>query len=750
MRLVGHTRRSTTVQRRLAVAVSVLVAGMVAFVLWATLSGWPAESYRLTVAVAGLLVSMAGLSIPFLMRRAEILDAATARRHVRDRAIMIIRVRNRWIAGVLEQLLTHEVSICLGLTRRPEAIQRLDRMITRQPGQQSELLPTATPVSTLFNQLGGGLLILGAPGSGKTTALLELARDLLDKAENDERQPIPVVFNLSSWAVRRLPLAEWLVEELHTRYDVPQFIATQWLAANEILPLLDGLDEVTKSRRNDCIDAINSFQRDHGLLQLVVCSRTQDYITLTTKLRVEEAIELQPPTRQQISDYLNATGTSVTGVQIALKADPTLWEFLQSPLVLSILALACKDRSADALHVNDTSEQRLAWLFKTYVARMLESRPTARYTPAQMCRWLAWLARSMRDSSQSEFHLDRLQLDCLSRDVQKKLVIIGSTISTGVIGGLMYGLVSGLIYGVAYGLLQGLLVALAVGLFVGLKEKEPVNGLHWSWPRWRVGLGGGLVLGVFVGLVNGLFGNGLVDGLAAGLTAGVFFVVIFGVFAGLRKTEPVEELRWSWSRASVTLSYGLLFGLIIGLIIGLIYGLFAGLVTGLEDGLPDGLAIGLALGLATGLVPGLVSERTTPNEGIYRSARRALLIGLGVALIIGLTDGLFDGLVLGLDLTEALVDGGLDGLLIGINVGLVTGGIACVQHFVLRGLISYYDFAPLRYVGFLDDASRRLLLYRTGNGYIFIHRLLLEYFASLNADHSLLEPTVNGSVNRPG
>jgi eukaryotic-like serine/threonine-protein kinase len=402
--------------------------------------------------------------------------------------------------------------------------------------------------------------------------------------------------------------------------------------------------------------------------------------------------------------------------------------------VLSILALACKDRSADALHVNDTSEQRLAWLFKTYIARMLESRPTARYTPAQMCRWLAWLARSMRDRSQSEFHLDRLQLDCLSRDVQKILTIIGSAISAGVISGVIYGLVSGLIYGVAYGLSKGLIVALEVGLFVGLKEKEPVDGFHWSWPRLRVGLGGGLVLGVFAGLVDGLFDNGLVDGLATGLTFGVFF----GVFAGLRKTEPAEEIRWSWSRASVTLSYGLFFGLIIGLIIGLIYGLFAGLVPGLEDGLPDGLVVGLALGLAAGLVPGLVSERTAPNEGIYRSARRALLIGLGVALIIGLGEGLFDGFVLGLDLTEALVDGGVDGLLVGLNVGVVVGGLACVQHFILRGLISYYDFAPLCYVDFLDDASQRLLLRCTGSGYIFTHRLLLEYFASLNADHSLL------------
>ncbi len=128
----------------------------------------------------------------------------------------------------------------------------------------------------MFDGLGGGLLILGAPGSGKTTALLELARDLLEKAEADERQPIPVVFNLSSRAAGRLPLDEWLIEELHTRYDIPRAIATQWVEGSDILPLLDGLDEVPGQLAANCVEAINAFQGDHGPVRFIVCSRTRD------------------------------------------------------------------------------------------------------------------------------------------------------------------------------------------------------------------------------------------------------------------------------------------------------------------------------------------------------------------------------------------------------------------------------------------------------------------------------------------
>ena len=39
-------------------------------------------------------------------------------------------------------------------------------------------------------------LVMGPSGSGKTTLLLELARDLLSRAEQDLTHPIPVVFNL--------------------------------------------------------------------------------------------------------------------------------------------------------------------------------------------------------------------------------------------------------------------------------------------------------------------------------------------------------------------------------------------------------------------------------------------------------------------------------------------------------------------------------------------------------------------------
>ncbi len=62
----------------------------------------------------------------------------------------------------------------------------------------------------VYDKAHGELLILGEPGAGKTTLLLELARDLLDRAEQEQAHLIPVVFNLSSWTRKRQPLANFL------------------------------------------------------------------------------------------------------------------------------------------------------------------------------------------------------------------------------------------------------------------------------------------------------------------------------------------------------------------------------------------------------------------------------------------------------------------------------------------------------------------------------------------------------------
>jgi hypothetical protein len=131
-----------------------------------------------------------------------------------------------------------------------------------------------------------------------------------------------------------------------------------------------------------------------------------------------------------------------------------------------------------------------------------------------------------------------------------------------------------------------------------------------------------------------------------------------------------------------------------------------------------------------------VEIRTVPNQGIHRSARNALSVGLvfglGGWLVFGLVFGLGGGLVVGL--VFGLGSGLFVGLFVGLGGGLVValdaGGEACLKHFLVRFWLARDGSAPWNYVTFLDHAAERILLRKVGGGYAFIHRMLLEYFAA--------------------
>src|SRR5262245_286639 len=157
----------------------------------------------------------------------------------RNRRAMLLKVKTIWIDGLLEQSLAKELRIALDLTEQPDAVELPLNALVQELRQPPRELPVGIPIIKVFDKMSGVLLILGAPGAGKTTLLLELARDLIGRAEQDEGQPIPVVFNLSSWAEKRQPLKDWLVEELNTKYDVPRKLAQEWTDTDALLPLLD-------------------------------------------------------------------------------------------------------------------------------------------------------------------------------------------------------------------------------------------------------------------------------------------------------------------------------------------------------------------------------------------------------------------------------------------------------------------------------------------------------------------------------
>ena len=154
-----------------------------------------------------------------LKRSASVIDRWGSQA-LRNRSKMLDKVYSFWIQGVLENSLHHAILIDLGLEDRPNAVVQPWNLLIQPLIQPQPAQPLETHILDAYEKLKGTLLILGDPGAGKTTMLLELARSLIDQAKQDLDYPIPVVFNLSSWAAQPQSIEQWLVNELQTRKTV--------------------------------------------------------------------------------------------------------------------------------------------------------------------------------------------------------------------------------------------------------------------------------------------------------------------------------------------------------------------------------------------------------------------------------------------------------------------------------------------------------------------------------------------------
>jgi len=590
----------------------------------------------------------------------------TERQEHLNRRNMIDRVRRIWIEGVLERNLYLTARIALNLQVRPGAVTNPSWMLVQGEVDNSvRFLPPGTSITQIYYQASGELLILGEPGSGKTTLLLELTSDLLRRAEQDDSHPIPVVFNLLSWTLKRQNIGDWLVEELSAKYQVPRKLGQSWVDVGRILPLLDGLDEVEKASREACINALNRYKQEHSWLHLVVCSRTAEYLAESVRLQLQTAIDIQPLTQQQIEVYLLEAGEQMAAVRTALDVDRSLQEIATTPLMLNTIAVAGQESSIDFLAKSGSTEESRRQIFASYVQRMLRRRiGSYKYTPQRTTHWLSWLAMQMRSHSQTEFFLERMQPNWLPGDGLRQVYFVTTVLITLLLVWLSFGLFGWLNAGIIGAIISVLLGSFSLAILGMLDPTiHPVEIVTWSWKRltgnrrkWLIWLG----LWVLAGLGIGLF-----DGLILGLSFGLLGLLSFGLFGALQG-EPMDYRNF-----------------------------------------------------------------ITPNMGIRNSVRNGLSIGLLFGLMVGLLFGLSTGLFFGPHF--GLLFGLSIGLLFAVLSGLLFGGRACIQHAVLRFLLWRTGVIPLNYVPFLDYATEALILRKVGGGYIFIHRLLLDYFASLKS-----------------
>lgn len=625
-------------------------------------------------------------------------------RDFRNRQNMLQLVWNTWIEGVLNPSLQNKAIIDLDMETNPDALIHPWDMVIQIPDKESVPVKPGTTILEIFNQANRSLLLLGEPGSGKTTMLLELCRQLIKQAEEDTYQQIPVIFNLSTWKpdskkTLAQAFADWLVSELKDKYFVPNKISRLWIEKDFLVLLLDGLDEISGENLDICVNSINAFLAEHSM-PLVVCSRTQEYEALSTKFALHGALLIQPITDRQLDDYMKEAGKGLVSVEKALKRDPELQEFAKTPLILNILTLAYQDASEDDLIALEKSENYRKHLFDVYIDQMFRRRTIRNtYKTKNTLKWLSWIALTLVERKQTTFLIEGIQPSWLTY----------SKITKRLIFWLVYGLIFGLLLWLDF------LILFIIGNLSGFGQS--------SIPFFD--LFAGLILLLIVCLIVGL---------------------IPALIFGITDKKPTDTLRWSWKNIPKGLLKGLLIGLLVGLLLGLGSLLYLGLELALEyGGLESILFYPIIGGLIGGLLGGLdrmtIDLRSRPGIGITTSLKNYIIVVSIISLIVTL-------ITWGYNRQNAyanvypwyinLIVSLIFGLNIGLIVGLVIGGDFLVKNYTTRILLYRSKNIPWRLIDFLEYAKERIFLRRVGGGYIFIHRMLMEHFAAM-AEHGETE-----------
>jgi hypothetical protein len=224
----------------------------------------------------------------------------------------------------------------------------------------------------------------------------------------------------------------------------------------------------------------------------------------------------------------------------------------------------------------------------------------------------------------------------------------------------------------------------------------------------------------------------MIYGTTTGLIGASIGGITYGVILGRTKEiYPITRLKISLDYAKTRFLGSVIEGLWWGLVYGVIDAIICWLIWGFEEliwGMIDSLVWGLIEGVIWGLLVPELRPTTISNQEIKESALNAgifTVIG-GIAWVL-----LYAGVSLAAGEPLEPYDLTFDGIGNGVFFGIYVGGLACIQHVVLRLLLKQRGAMPWNYAQFLDYATDLGFLEREGGRYRFIHDSVLEHFAQM-------------------
>ncbi|MBW4704654.1 hypothetical protein [Micromonospora sp. RL09-050-HVF-A] len=556
------------------------------------------------------------------------------------------------------------------------------------PGQRGEI--NRQIVSAFRGLPRRQLVVLGEPGAGKSVFAILLTLGLI--RTRVEGEPLPVLLAINAWDSAE-PVDVFVARHLAEDYaDVlagfgdPRAVAERLVEHRQVVPVLDGLDELPASAIGQALQALDAHAAAGR--PLVVTCRISEYERAVNRsetiLTTAAVVELEPVTIDAVVEYLSYPEQArprwepvfahlrphLDGDEPQTKtpANP-LAQALSTPLMVALARTAYKDPGTDP------AELLKLTTLQAVTSRLMDAFVTAAYThpperrsaptglrwrrhdPARARRWLTCLAYHLYQSHTRDWHW--WQLNPVLLAARPDQVSVMTTALAMVIGGLSAGLVGASVGASGLGSsVTGILIMLTAA-----------NGL--LRPMWPYG-----------------------------------YPPYIQVRFRTRRQRRIE-------RVTLALGYGIVGGQLIGLI---------------TEGAAE-LPAGLVYGLLTAVVPSWrpaspIRQTSTSPTDLVHNRRNIAAAASQQALTSGALFVLVGALA---QAPTPLATGITAAVVYGITAGLMAGAWTWIRFRLTHTRLALQGWLPWRLQSFLAGAHHHGVLRQTGTVYQFRHAILQDH-----------------------
>jgi predicted NACHT family NTPase len=208
--------------------------------------------------------------------------------------------------------------------------------LTQEKREKTERLPVLEGIRKYAD---AHMLLVGRPGSGKSTALIRLLLEMATSALTPDPSPklgrgeperIPVLVELRYWQNSVIERIQAFLHKHDPTLSLDDSALTSLLRQGRFLLLMDGLNELPSETART---QLASFRQDHSKVPMIFTTRD---LGLGGDLGIEKKLEMQPLTEGQMQEFIRAYVPDQAEAMLRQLND-RLREFGQTPLLLWML-----------------------------------------------------------------------------------------------------------------------------------------------------------------------------------------------------------------------------------------------------------------------------------------------------------------------------------------------------------------------------------------------------------------------------